>query len=322
VLDLYLVGDVKSADDCRCDIARLVALVNAANLCGIVTRIPSTFNDAVTPAMTTSSAPSGTCNGTQMPLWPRSAKVRVRLTGDWAYLMGSPTIGNSRDAPLNWLIMWLSAFLRVARDPICRAVHRLEEPPATGRVHPVTLPAIAALSRPARDPPDTQDVGHRTRRGVSVVDEPSVGFSLVLFSARPALKVGASVGVVLTLPTVQSQQAARIFHQETISFAGTKFQDKATDIADHSALTGDPAIPSDSHRLPDEEGIGMSQGAENSGDRGPTFDGVRIGRPATGALIDAGYTSLDELPDDLEELSDIHGVGPKAISLLKAARSR
>jgi hypothetical protein len=55
-------------------------------------------------------------------------------------------------------------------------------------------------------------------------------------------------------------------------------------------------------------------------DRGPDFDGVRIGRPATGALIDAGLTSLDELPADLDELRPIHGVGPKAIRLLEEAR--
>lgn len=56
-------------------------------------------------------------------------------------------------------------------------------------------------------------------------------------------------------------------------------------------------------------------------DRGPTFDGVRIGRPATGALIDAGYTSLADLPADLDELADLHGVGPKAIRLLEDARA-
>lgn len=66
----------------------------------------------------------------------------------------------------------------------------------------------------------------------------------------------------------------------------------------------------------------MAQRKENSDDRGPIFDGVRIGRPATGALIDAGYTSLDELPDDLEKLNSIHGVGPKAVKLLENARSR
>ncbi len=66
----------------------------------------------------------------------------------------------------------------------------------------------------------------------------------------------------------------------------------------------------------------MSQNVQNSGDRGPTFDGVRIGRPATGALIDAGYSSLNELPDDLAKLNRIHGVGPKAIRLLENARCR
>jgi hypothetical protein len=58
-------------------------------------------------------------------------------------------------------------------------------------------------------------------------------------------------------------------------------------------------------------------------DRGPEFDGVRIGRPATGALIDAGYRTIDDLPDDLEELKKLkklHGVGPKALRLLKEAR--
>lgn len=57
-------------------------------------------------------------------------------------------------------------------------------------------------------------------------------------------------------------------------------------------------------------------------DRGPTFDGVKIGRPATGALIDAGYKSLRDLPADLDELKNVHGVGPKAITLLKDARGR
>ncbi|MCW2815417.1 MAG: hypothetical protein JWN84_2872 [Nocardioides sp.] len=57
-----------------------------------------------------------------------------------------------------------------------------------------------------------------------------------------------------------------------------------------------------------------------SADRGPVFDGVRIGRPATGALVDAGYRSLHDLPDDLAPLASLHGVGPAAIRLLAAAR--
>jgi len=55
-------------------------------------------------------------------------------------------------------------------------------------------------------------------------------------------------------------------------------------------------------------------------DRGPEFDGIRIGRPATGALIDAGFTSLEDLPEDLAELGGLHGVGPKAIRLLGEER--
>ncbi|NMN98265.1 helix-hairpin-helix domain-containing protein [Antrihabitans stalactiti] len=56
-------------------------------------------------------------------------------------------------------------------------------------------------------------------------------------------------------------------------------------------------------------------------DRGPTFDGIRIGRPATGALIDAGYRTIADLPADLRELSSLHGVGPRAIKLITEARS-
>jgi hypothetical protein len=54
-------------------------------------------------------------------------------------------------------------------------------------------------------------------------------------------------------------------------------------------------------------------------DRGPAFDGIRIGRPATGALIDAGYRSLADLPADLDGLLALHGVGQKAVSLLREA---
>jgi hypothetical protein len=46
-------------------------------------------------------------------------------------------------------------------------------------------------------------------------------------------------------------------------------------------------------------------------DRGPVFDHVKIGRPATGALLDAGYTSLADLPDDLDTLLELHGVGAR-----------
>jgi len=55
-------------------------------------------------------------------------------------------------------------------------------------------------------------------------------------------------------------------------------------------------------------------------DRGPVFDGIRIGRPASGALIDAGYRTLADLPADLDELLNLHGVGPKAVRLLGEAR--
>ncbi|HEX3286122.1 MAG TPA: helix-hairpin-helix domain-containing protein [Mycobacterium sp.] len=55
-------------------------------------------------------------------------------------------------------------------------------------------------------------------------------------------------------------------------------------------------------------------------DRGPVFDGIRIGRPATGALLDAGYRTLADLPADLDEFLALHGVGPKAARLLRQAQ--
>ena len=57
-------------------------------------------------------------------------------------------------------------------------------------------------------------------------------------------------------------------------------------------------------------------------DRGAVFDGLKLGRPATGALIDAGYRSVADLPTDLDGLLALHGVGPKAVRLLQQARGR
>ncbi|RGE20098.1 helix-hairpin-helix domain-containing protein [Leucobacter sp. wl10] len=57
-------------------------------------------------------------------------------------------------------------------------------------------------------------------------------------------------------------------------------------------------------------------------DRGPVFDGIRIGRPATGALIEAGYASVEDLPDDLAQLLHLHGVGPTAVKRLGKARAK
>ena len=66
----------------------------------------------------------------------------------------------------------------------------------------------------------------------------------------------------------------------------------------------------------------MKQEPGARADRGDTFDGVKLGRPATGALIDAGYESLSGLPHDLETLLGVHGVGPRAVRLLGEALGR
>jgi hypothetical protein len=44
-----------------------------------------------------------------------------------------------------------------------------------------------------------------------------------------------------------------------------------------------------------------------------------IGKPATGALTEAGYTQLEELTKISEkQLLNLHGVGPKAVGILKS----
>jgi hypothetical protein len=59
----------------------------------------------------------------------------------------------------------------------------------------------------------------------------------------------------------------------------------------------------------------------DSSDPGPAFDGVTVGRPAARALLGAGYRSLVDLPDDLDALLGLHGVGHAAVAKLRAARS-
>ena len=46
----------------------------------------------------------------------------------------------------------------------------------------------------------------------------------------------------------------------------------------------------------------------------------RIGQPATRALNNAGYSTLDQLADVREkDLAVLHGMGPKALGILKTA---
>jgi hypothetical protein len=45
-----------------------------------------------------------------------------------------------------------------------------------------------------------------------------------------------------------------------------------------------------------------------------------VGRPATAALLAAGYTDLDRLDGvPAAELLRLHGVGPKAVAVLRTA---
>lgn len=61
---------------------------------------------------------------------------------------------------------------------------------------------------------------------------------------------------------------------------------------------------------------------DDAKDHGVMFDGVRIGRPATRALVDAGFERVADLPEDLCRLAHLHGVGPRAVALLTEARGR
>jgi pimeloyl-ACP methyl ester carboxylesterase len=62
--------------------------------------------------------------------------------------------------------------------------------------------------------------------------------------------------------------------------------------------------------------------SDERADRGPVFDGVRIGRPATGALVDAGYRSIaydrrgfghSDKPDDGYDYDTFAAVRPSAV---------
>ncbi|WP_430593236.1 helix-hairpin-helix domain-containing protein [Humidisolicoccus flavus] len=64
----------------------------------------------------------------------------------------------------------------------------------------------------------------------------------------------------------------------------------------------------------------MTPGEQLSNEHSDTFDGVKIGRPATGALIAAGFAEQRDLPSDLNELLALHGVGPVAVERLRASR--
>jgi hypothetical protein len=57
-------------------------------------------------------------------------------------------------------------------------------------------------------------------------------------------------------------------------------------------------------------------------DRGLSFHDVRISRSATGALIDAGHSTIADLQYDLATVLVLHGVGPAAASRLEAAGAR
>ncbi|WP_413452603.1 helix-hairpin-helix domain-containing protein [Georgenia phoenicis] len=63
-----------------------------------------------------------------------------------------------------------------------------------------------------------------------------------------------------------------------------------------------------------------------SSDDAPGPDLPRIGRPATNALLERGVTSLEQVAAMSErELLALHGVGPRAVRLLRealAARGR
>jgi hypothetical protein len=64
----------------------------------------------------------------------------------------------------------------------------------------------------------------------------------------------------------------------------------------------------------------QQRAAQPSGDAPESDLPAGIGRPATRALIGAGYTRLEQLTTVSEdEILKLHGVGPKALDLLRRA---
>jgi len=53
------------------------------------------------------------------------------------------------------------------------------------------------------------------------------------------------------------------------------------------------------------------------------YDFPKIGKPATRALINAGYTSIEQLTKVREQdLHRLHGMGPKGIAILRNEMER
>lgn len=96
----------------------------------------------------------------------------------------------------------------------------------------------------------------------------------------------------------------------------------ASSRADKRSPTGSLREPIPHRRAPRADSCLTNGNLGLMTDRGPHFDGVKIGRPATGALLDAGYGGLADLPEDLSELLSLHGVGPRAVRILQEARMR
>jgi hypothetical protein len=60
--------------------------------------------------------------------------------------------------------------------------------------------------------------------------------------------------------------------------------------------------------------------AQTTGDKSENDLPAGIGQPATRALAAAGYTNLDQLSSVTEaELLNLHGMGPKALGLIRSA---
>lgn len=66
----------------------------------------------------------------------------------------------------------------------------------------------------------------------------------------------------------------------------------------------------------------MANAAPPPKERGMMFDGVKVGRPATRGVVDAGYTSRHHLPDDLHERLAIHGAGPRTVDRSREKRGQ
>lgn len=108
-------------------------------------------------------------------------------------------------------------------------------------------------------------------------------------SAEPLVRMGKPIGVRVPLADINGQDLNALVRAAWYTCAPKRLAASLAEI--------------DAGRVPAESDLPSS-----------------IGKPATGALLEAGLTTLDQVAERSEaQLLSLHGVGPKAVRILAAA---